>query len=66
MKIRNQVLKYSAVVVGAVASVPAFAALPTSVAADATSAGADALTLGGIVLGIVVAIALFKMIKRAA
>jgi hypothetical protein len=46
-------------------SVPAFAALPTSIATDAGAAAVDALALGGIVLGLVVGIAVFKHIRAA-
>lgn len=42
-----------------------FAALPANIATDAASTAADALTLGGIVLGLVVGIALFKHLRSA-
>jgi hypothetical protein len=46
-------------------SVSSFAALPASVATDAATAATDALTLGGIVLGLVVSIAMFKHLRSA-
>lgn len=49
----------------AFASASSFAALPASVTTDAATTAADALTLGGIVLGIVIAIALFKHLRSA-
>lgn len=45
--------------------VSAFAALPASVATDAATTSTDALTLGGIVLGLIVSIALFKHLRSA-
>lgn len=43
----------------------AHAELPASATSATTSAGADAATLGGIVLGIIISIAAFKWIRKA-
>jgi len=43
----------------------AFAALPASVATGAATTTADAATLGGIVLSLIVGIALFKHLRSA-
>jgi multidrug transporter EmrE-like cation transporter len=52
-------------IVMALASASSFAALPASVATDAATTAADALTLGGIVLALVVGIALFRHLRSA-
>jgi len=57
--------KAGAVVVGLVVSASSFAALPVSVATDVTTTTTDALTLGGLVLGLVVGIAVFKHLRSA-
>lgn len=41
------------------------AALPASVLTDAATTSADALTLGGLVLGLVISIALFRHLRSA-
>lgn len=41
------------------------AALPATIATDAATTAADALTLGGIVLALIVGIALFKHMRSA-
>lgn len=43
----------------------AFAALPATIATEAATTAADALTLGGIVLSLIVGIALFKHLRSA-
>lgn len=43
----------------------AHAALPASVTTDIGTAAADALTLGGLILGLVVGVAVFKHIRAA-
>lgn len=65
MKIKNAPAVVALTGVLITASEWANAALPASVTADAATTAADALTLGGIVLGIVIAIALFKHLRSA-
>lgn len=50
---------------GAVSSVPAFAAVPTTVSDALTAASADAVVVAGLVVAIIVAIAAFKYMRRA-
>lgn len=48
-----------------VLSVPAFAAVPTEVSTALTDASADAVTVAGLVVAIIVAVAAFKYMRRA-
>lgn len=52
-------------VAAAALSTSAHAALPASVTTDLATAAADALTLGGIILGLIVSIAAYKHIRGA-
>lgn len=65
---KNLMLKYGVTFAGAVVLVSAgvaHAALDPAIGTQATSIGADALTLGGIVLVLVVGIAMFKHLRSA-
>lgn len=63
MKIAQKFAAVSALSLGF--AVSAMAAVPESVSTGLADAKADALTVGGLVIGIIIAIAGFKYIKRA-
>lgn len=70
MKMMNTVRKYgrkvaagSAIALGAVGT--AMAEVPAEATASLNDAKADGVTIGGIVLGVIIAIAAFKYIRRA-
>lgn len=61
-------MKYIQLLVGFALSLFGFAAnaaLPATIATEAATTAADALTLGGIVLSLIVGIALFKHLRSA-
>lgn len=53
------------VAVAAVSPLSAFAAVPTEVTDSLTAANADAVTVAGLVVAIIVAVAAFKYMRRA-
>ncbi|WP_312723690.1 major capsid protein [Stutzerimonas nitrititolerans] len=70
MKMMNTVRKYgrkvaagSAIALGAVGT--AMAEVPADATTALNDAKADGVTIGGIVLGVIIAIAAFKYIRRA-
>lgn len=62
-KFGRQVVAGSAIAMGFAAS--AFAALPEEATTGMDNAKADGMALGGLVLGVIIAIAAFKYIRRA-
>lgn len=66
MKMMNAVKKYAAagVAIAVVASAPAHAALDSAITTQMDDAKTDVLALGALGLGIVIAIAVYKYLKR--